>query len=197
MFTGIVTRVGTVAARLDAGETLGLVIEAPYPDLTVGESIAVNGACLTVVETGEGQFRVDVVGATRGRTTLGELDHGDQVNLERAMAVGDRFGGHIVQGHVDGVGTVIAAGEAEEGARLRVRVPPEVAATTIPRGSIALDGVGLTVQAMPEPDVVEVALIPHTMANTTLGRLAPGDRVQVEADVIGKYVRKMTERRND
>lgn len=197
MFTGIVTAVGKVAARLATGDTLGVVIEAPYRDLAPGESIAVNGACLTVVEVADGRFRVDVIEATQHRTTLGALSQGDRVNLERAMAVGDRFGGHIMQGHVDGVGEVIdvrgAEGAGGAAQRLvRIRVPAEVAETTIALGSIAVDGVSLTVNAMPEPDVAEVALIPHTVENTTLGDLVPGDRVQLEADVIGKYVRKAT-----
>jgi riboflavin synthase len=199
MFTGIVTAVGRVAARLESDGVLRLVIEAAYDDLAVGESIAVNGACLTIAEAAAGRFRVDVVGTTLGRTTFGRLAHGAPVNLERAMAAGDRFGGHIVQGHVDGVAEVIAAeatGAAEAAAQrmLRLRVPAEVAETTIPLGSIAVDGVSLTVNAMPEPDVIEVSVIPHTLERTTLGTLASGDRVHVEADVIGKYLRTFSRR---
>lgn len=194
MFTGIVTAVGAIVARSEAADRLGLVIEAPYHDLVVGESVAVNGACLTVVEAADGRFRVDVVGTTQARTTLAGLEHGARVNLERALAAGDRFGGHIVQGHVDGIGEVVSVEDGRDGpARVRIRVPPGVARTTIPLGSIAVDGVSLTVNAMPDPDIVEVSLIPHTMAGTTLGALKPGDRVQIEADVIGKYVKKLTE----
>lgn len=195
MFTGIVTAVGTVTRVERDGATLGLVIEAPYADLVPGESIAVGGACLTVVDTGDGRFRVDVITTTRDRTRLAELEPGARVNLERAMQVGDRLGGHLVQGHVDGLGEVGEVGEdgGVGAAMLRIRVPPDVAEVTVPRGSITVDGVSLTVSAVPEPGLVEVALIPYTREFTTLGDVRPGDRVHVEGDLIGKYVKNLME----
>ncbi len=191
MFTGIVTGVGTVVEVDRQADRVALVIEAPYDDLGEGESIAVSGACLTVVAIADGRFRVEAVVTTRSRTRLGEVSPGTRVNLERAMAVGDRFGGHIVQGHVDGVGTVRRVTERDDALMVEVAVPEDVAALTIPHGSVAIDGVSLTVNAVPEPGVVQVALIPYTRASTTLGTLAPGDRVHVEGDVIGKYVRQL------
>lgn len=195
MFTGIVTAVGRVARIESRDHRTALVIEAPYPDLAPGESIAVAGACLTVVEVGQGWFRVDVVDTTQSRTRLAAFTVGDRVNLERALAAGERFGGHFVQGHVDGLGEVCAvSGGSGDALRLRVRLPPDVAKVTVPLGSIAVDGVSLTVSAMPEPDVVEVALIPFTREQTTLGALKVGDPVHVEGDVLGKYVRHALER---
>jgi riboflavin synthase len=191
MFTGIVTACGTVS-RVDAnGDHLAITIEAPYGDLAPGESVAVNGACLTVVEAGPRWFRVEAVRSTRNRTRFGELAPGARVNLERAMAAGDRFGGHLVQGHVDGVGEVVGVRPEGDAWLVDVRVPHEVAQLTVLHGSIALDGVSLTVNALPGPGTVQVALIPYTREHTTLGQLKRGDRVHVEADVIGKYVRQV------
>jgi riboflavin synthase len=191
MFTGIVTAVGDVV-RADRGpERLALTVRAPYPDLTPGESVAVNGACLTVVEARDDWFRVDIIVTTRGRTCLETLGPGDRVNLERALAVGERLGGHFVQGHVDGLGEVVAVRDEQDARLLDVRLPPDVARLSIPHGSIALDGVSLTINAMPGPDVIQVALIPFTLEHTTLGARRPGDRVQVEGDMLGKYVRRL------
>lgn len=194
MFTGIVTAVGTVRAVTRNGDTLALTIRAPYDDLTIGESIAVAGACLTVVEKGRGWFRVDAVATTRGRTRFGDVVEGTPVNLERAMQVGDRFGGHFVQGHVDGVGTVKAVRNEADASIIDIEVPPAVADATVPHGSITLDGVSLTVSALPAPSVVQVALIPHTRQVTTLGEVAVGDRLHVEGDLIGKYVHQLVDR---
>jgi riboflavin synthase len=191
MFTGIVSAVGEVVrADRDAGR-LALTVRAPYGDLAPGESVAVNGACLTVVEAGGGCFRVDVVTTTRGRTALESLRPGARVNLERALAVGERLGGHFVQGHVDGLGDVVAARQEQDARLLDVRLPAGVAELSIPHGAITLDGVSLTINAMPADDVVQVALIPFTLEHTTLGALRPGDRVQVEGDMLGKYVRRL------
>ena len=191
MFTGIVTARGRVTAVTRQVDRLRVTIEAPYGDLEPGESVAVNGACLTVVQAADGRFTVEVIVTTRGRTRLAELRVSDLVNLERALAVGERMGGHFVQGHVDGLGTVVRVAEVEDAILLDVDIPPEVAEVTVPHGSIALDGVSLTVNAVPAPGRIQVALIPFTRERTTLGALAPGDRVQVEGDLIGKVVRQL------
>ncbi len=191
MFTGIVTACGRVARVERTGDRLGLTIAAPFDDLADGESVAINGACLTVVERGAGWFRVEAVVTTLGRTCIAEWAEGRRVNLERALAVGDRLGGHLVQGHVDGVGRVRGVRPREDALVLDVAVPDDVAQTTTPHGSITVDGVSLTVNAIPEPGVVQVALIPYTRAHTTLGAVTAGDRVHVEADVIGKYVAQL------
>jgi riboflavin synthase len=191
MFTGIVTAVGEVVRVERSADALALTLRSPYPDLAPGESVAVNGACLTVVGVEGGSFRVDVIVTTRGRTVLETLRPGGRVNLERALAVGERLGGHFVQGHVDGVGEVVALQDAEDARLLDVRIPPDVAELSVPHGSIALDGVSLTINAIPAPDVVQVALIPFTMEHTTLGDRRPGDRVQVEGDLLGKYTRRL------
>jgi riboflavin synthase len=191
MFTGIVTAVGRVAEVRADGGGLSLAIEAPYQDLEKGESIAVNGVCLTVVDFSDGCFRVDVSAPTRGRTRLGELKVGDRVNLERALALGDRLGGHLVSGHVDGIAEVAAVRREGDVAVVELMLPPEVAEVTVPRGSLAIDGVSLTVQRVAEGGRVEVALVPFTCDHTTLGSLRPGDRVHVEGDLIGKFVRQL------
>ena len=191
MFTGIVTAMGEVLRAERGPGRLALTLRAPYPDLAPGDSIAVNGACLTVVETADDWFRVDVIVTTRGRTALETLRPGERVNLERPLAVGDPVGGHFVQGHVDGLGDVVAVRDEQDARLLDVRLPPEVAELSIPHGSIALDGVSLTINAMPGPDTVQVALIPFTLQHTTLGERRPGDRVQVEGDMLGKYVRRL------
>mgnify|MGYP001603788854 CR=1 FL=1 len=191
MFTGIVTARGRVAQVSRANGRLRLAIEAPYPDLAPGESVAVNGACLTVAERQPGRFTVDVIVTTRGRTRLADLREGDVVNLERALALGDRLGGHLVQGHVDGVGEVVVVREEADALILDLRIPDDVADVTILHGSITVDGVSLTVSALPGPSRVEVALVPYTRQHTTLGELKAGDRVHVEGDMIGKYVQQL------
>jgi riboflavin synthase len=151
----------------------------------------VNGACLTVVDHDGGTFRVDVIVTTRGRTALEGLRPGEVVNLERALAVGDRLGGHFVQGHVDGLGEIVGLARVEDAWLMDVRLPPEVAELSIPHGSIAIDGVSLTISEILGPDTVQIGLIPYTMEHTTLGRRRVGDRVQIEADMLGKYVRRL------
>ncbi|MBI2616408.1 MAG: riboflavin synthase [Gemmatimonadetes bacterium] len=191
MFTGIVTARGRVVAAEQSGDRLKVSIRSPYPDLTAGESIAVSGACLTVVEASHGCFSVDVITTTRGRTRLADLRVGDEVNLERALSVGDRLGGHFVQGHVDGLGTVVGVRQSEDALLVDIEVPPELAEVTVLHGSIAVDGVSLTVNAIPAPGRVQVALIPFTLEQTTLGLLRAGDRVHLEGDMIGKFVRQL------
>jgi riboflavin synthase len=190
MFTGIIETVGRLAA-VSQNNGAVLRITAPFRAVKKGESIAVNGACLTVERVLKGAFSVHAVQTTLGRTLIGEWKKGRSVNLERALRVGDRFGGHFVQGHVDGVGTVEGVAEVDDAMLVDIRVPPEVAETTVLHGAITLDGVSLTVNALAEGGIVQVSLVPFTRAHTTLGRLNSGDRVHVEADVLGKYVRQL------
>jgi len=197
MFTGIVSAVGRIdAVSQNGGRGEGdggrvLRIRAPYRGLKKGESIAVNGACLTVEKVAKGSFTVHAVQTTLGRTLIGNWQKGRSVNLERAVRAADLMGGHIVQGHVDGVATVARVVDAGDARLLDIAVPADVADVTILRGAITIDGVSLTVNAIPRPGVVQVSLVPFTREQTTLGRLEPGDRVHVEADVLGKYVRQL------
>jgi riboflavin synthase len=173
---------------------LGLRIAAPFTLVTIGESIAVNGACLTVTGKGRGWFAVRVVTTTLGRTLFGDMTQGRRVNLERALRAGDPLGGHLVQGHVDGVAEVIAVRRRENGMLVDLRVPAEVARASVRMGSITVDGVSLTINDLPRRGIIQVSLIPHTLAVTTLGAMEAGSRVHVEADLIGKYVREFLER---
>lgn len=191
MFTGIVTAVGRVRETKPDGGGLDLVIDAPYRDLALGESVAVDGACLTVKDTGPGWFGVHIVTTSLERTSLGRYAVGRRVNLERALRVGDRLGGHLVQGHVDGTGEVLRVANEADARLLDIRVPAEVAGISIPLGSVTVDGVSLTVNAMPAPDVIQVSLIPFTLQETTLGERVLGDAVNLEGDTIGKYVRAL------
>ena len=197
MFTGIVTAVGRVVKTTrDGGRGTGdggvvLEIKAPYRSLKKGESIAVNGACLTVEKVTRGGFTVRAVDTTLDRTLFGEYEVGRKVNLERAVRAADRLGGHLVQGHVDGVATVDHVTTRGEAVVVGLRVPDGVRAVCIPLGSITVDGVSLTLTALPGPWLVQVSLIPFTRDKTTLGALQPGARVHVEGDMIGKYVRQL------
>jgi riboflavin synthase len=188
MFTGIVTEIGTVREARPSDGGLDLTIECAYPDLTTGESVAVDGACLTVAAVVPGGFGAHVVRTSLDRTRFGDLRAGGRVNLERALRVGERLGGHLVQGHVDGVGTVVRVASREDARLLDVEAPPEVVQVSVPLGSITVDGVSLTVNAMPAPGTIQISLIPFTLEHTTLGGRRPGDRVHLEADTIGKYV---------
>ena len=188
MFTGIVSGVGTVLEANRRSGGLELEIESAYPDLEPGESVAVDGACLTVEAVTPRGFRVQVVSTTMTRTGFGEYAVGRRVNLERALRVGDRLGGHLVQAHVDGLGSVDRVSESPNGRLLDLGVPSDVARITVPLGSITVDGVSLTVNSKPSPTTIQISLIPFTLQHTTLGLRTPGDRVHLEADTIGKYV---------
>ena len=194
MFTGIITEIGVVREVRPADGGLDLSIACSWADLTPGESVAVEGACLTVSESGRGAFRAHVVRTSLDRTRFADLLPGDRVNLERALRVGDRLGGHLVQGHVDGVGTVVRVTAREDARLVDLQVPPEVGRVSVPLGSITVDGVSLTVNAIPEPGTIQISLIPFTLEHTTLADRRPGDRVHLEADAIGKYVEALLQR---
>lgn len=191
MFTGLVDDVGTLTAVTETSAGRELRVACRYDDLEAGESIACNGACLTVRTFGPGWFTAAAVVTTLDRTTVGEWDAGDRVNLERALRAGDRLGGHLVQGHVDGVATVVRVEQAGDARLVELAVPAGLADLMVPHGSITVDGVSLTVNALPAPDRVELSLIEFTLRHTTLGALSVGDRVHVEGDIIGKYVRRL------
>ncbi len=195
MFTGIITEIGTLLQGRPSDGGRDLDIACSWTDLAPGESVAVDGACLTVARLGEGNFGVHVVRTSLDRTRFADLRPGDRLNLERALRVGDRLGGHLVQGHVDGVGTVLRVATREDARLLDLRVPAEVARVSVPLGSVTVDGVSLTVNAMPAPDTIQISLIPFTLEHTTLGDRRPGDRVHLEADAVGKYVQALLERR--
>jgi riboflavin synthase len=188
MFTGIVTAVGTVRTVKKTPKGLTITIAAPYRGLAEGDSIAVDGACLTVVRVARGTFTVQAVTTTRGRTNFGAFRPDRRVNLERALRVGERLGGHLVSGHVDGVGQVVRRRVVDDAVLLDIRVPRAVAALSVPHGSICVEGVSLTINEMPRPGVVQVSLIPYTLEVTTLGRAKAGTRLHLEADLVGKFV---------
>ncbi len=194
MFTGIVTAIGTVRSVSRTADGLGLRIGAPYRGLRKGESVAVDGACLTVERSGAGWFFVHAVATTVARTRFGVYRKGQRVNLERALKIGDRLGGHLVQGHVDGVGTIKRVAPHADAWLVDVRVPPEVARVSIPLGSITVDGVSLTVNAILAPGLIQVSLIPFTFQHTTLGERQPDEQVHLEGDTIGKYVDQLLQR---
>jgi riboflavin synthase len=195
MFTGIVTDVGTVQHARSAASGIELTITCSYPDVKLGESIAVDGACLTVQAIQPGGFTAHVVRTSLERTRFGDYAEGRRVNLERALRLGDRLGGHLVQGHVDGVGEVLQVVERQDARLLDIKAPDEVARVSIPLGSITVDGVNLTVNAIPGPRVIQISLIPFTLQHTTLDERRAGDRVHLEADTIGKYVAALMEER--
>ena len=191
MFTGLVEQVGTIerAGETDAGRTFR--VAAAFDDLADGESIAVNGACLTVREHGPGWFEVAAVVTTLDRTTIGNWREGSRVNLERALRLGARLGGHLVQGHVDGVAEVGEVRDREDARLIDLALPAGLPELMVEHGSLAVDGVSLTVNALPSSTMVQVSLIEYTLRHTTLGELRAGDRVHVEGDMIGKYVKRM------
>jgi riboflavin synthase len=196
MFTGIITAVGTVQQTRRTTGGIELTIASSYSDVELGESIAVDGACLTVQAIQPGGFTAHVVGTSLERTRFGDYSQGRRVNLERALRMGDRLGGHLVQGHVDGVGDVVEVVEGQDARLVEIKVPDEVARVSIPLGSITVDGVNLIVNAKPGPLVIQISLIPFTLQHTTLGERGTGDRVHLEADTIGKYVAALMEERH-
>jgi riboflavin synthase len=188
MFTGIIECQGKVESRSGDHHETRLRLATPFEEVPArGESIAVDGVCLTAVAGGAGWFEAVVSPETLSRTTLGDRDAGDRVNIERALRMGDRLGGHLVQGHVDAVGRVEGVESEGSGARMRISFPDELAALIVFKGSVTVDGVSLTV-ASRRDDAFEVALIPETLEATGLGSRRAGDRVNLEVDVIGRYV---------
>jgi riboflavin synthase len=192
MFTGIVEELGTVEAIEDQGDAVRLTVHGPLvtSDAGLGDSIAVNGCCLTVAERTETTWTADVMAETLAKTSLGGLGVGDRVNLERAVTVDKRLGGHIVQGHVDAVGEVVARIPSEHWEVVEIAMPPELGRYLVDKGSITVDGTSLTVVEAKD-DTFTVSLIPETLARTTLGYRAPGDKVNLEVDVIAKHVEKL------
>jgi riboflavin synthase len=196
MFTGIVREIGSVVAATGGEEGVRLRIEAPAiaPHVEVGGSVAVNGVCLTAESVEGGTLTFHAVPETLSRSTLGELGRGALVNLEPALRAGDAMGGHIVQGHVDGVGRVQSIEFEGEGLRVIVEAPAEILRYCVEKGSVAVEGVSLTIAELHD-DAFGVALIPHTISETTLARLVPGRRVNLEVDVLAKYVERLVEPR--
>ncbi|MFJ9330399.1 riboflavin synthase [Streptomyces sp. NPDC101230] len=192
MFTGIVEELGEVTAVEELADASRFRLRGPVvtDGAKHGDSIAVNGVCLTVVETGEGEFTADVMAETLKRSSLGALTTGSRVNLERPMALGGRLGGHIVQGHVDGTGTIVERTPSEHWEIVKVSLPPELTRYVVEKGSITVDGVSLTVVEAAR-DHFTISLIPTTLALTTLGHKQPGDPVNLEVDVIAKYVERL------
>ncbi|MGG2463617.1 riboflavin synthase [Streptomyces sp. RGM 3693] len=192
MFTGIVEELGEVAAIEDLGDAARFRLRGPVvtEGAKHGDSIAVNGVCLTVVETEAGEFTADVMAETLHRSSLGALTTGSRVNLERPMALGGRLGGHLVQGHVDGTGTIVERTPGEHWELVKVALPAQLARYVVEKGSITVDGVSLTVVEAAD-DYFTISLIPTTLALTTLGIKQPGDPVNLEVDVLAKYVERL------
>ncbi|MBN1826778.1 MAG: riboflavin synthase [Candidatus Eisenbacteria bacterium] len=192
MFTGLVEEVGRIASLRRSGDALRLGVDAPRiaEGLERGDSVAVNGVCLTAALVRDGSFEADVVGETRRRTYLERLRPGSPVNLERALRAGDRMGGHMVQGHVDGVGRVVSLRPAGTGKILTVLLPEGTERYVVEKGSIAVDGTSLTV-AEREGRIARIALVPETLAETVLGKKVSDDPVHIEVDVIAKYVESL------
>ena len=197
MFTGIVAELGEVAGIEHRGDAARLTIRGSTDDVAPGESIAVNGVCLTVTGIIDGTFTADVMGETLHRSGLGALTPGAPVNLERSVRLADRLGGHLVQGHVDATGTIISRSPAAHWDQVRISLPAGISRYVVHKGSIAVDGVSLTVSALGPPAAgtrdawFEVCLIPETLKRTTLGTRQPGDTVNLEVDVIAKYVERL------
>ncbi len=198
MFTGIVEEVGTVVAREDRADSARLRIRATrvLEDVALGDSISVSGVCLTVTDVEDGVWGTDVMAETLRRSSLGKAEAGGRVNLERAVTAHTRLGGHMVQGHVDGLGTVVSRTPSEHWEVVRVELPAGLARYVVEKGSISVDGVSLTVSAVSAVDDpapwFEVSLIPTTLRETTLGERTPGDPVNLEVDVVAKYVERLT-----
>ncbi len=192
MFTGIVEELGTVLALKQGSNSSQISINAHkvLEDVKLGDSIAINGVCLTVTSFGRDYFSADIMAETLAKTNLRELGNGHRVNLERAARLGDRMGGHLVQGHVDGVGTIVEEQVVDIARVLRFRAPEEILKYIVAKGSIAIDGISLTVVDV-YPDSFTVSIIPHTAALTTLGFKKPGATVNLEADIIGRYVERL------
>lgn len=198
IFTGVIEELGTIN-RIEQGSNssrINVHASKVLGDVRIGDSIAINGVCLTVTEYSQEHFVADVMAETLEKTNLRELKSGQQVNLERAVRLGDRMGGHLVQGHVDGVGTIVEKQKLDIANLFRIKSPDDVLAYVVKKGSIAIDGISLTVIEV-GADSFTVSLIPHTAAMTTLGFKKPGDTVNLESDIIGRYIEKLMTRDQD
>jgi riboflavin synthase len=197
MFTGIVTHLGKVTSARERGGLLRLEVAAPdiAKELHKGDSVAVNGVCLTAVETSRRRFGAEVMGETLARSTFEDVRKGATVNLELPARLSDRLGGHLVQGHVDGVARVVRAEDGDGARRLWLEAPDDVLRYLVAKGSVAFDGVSLTVVEVGRTSF-QVAIIPHTLQETTIGALEVGSKVNVEVDVLAKYVERLMDRRN-
>ncbi|HEY3258392.1 MAG TPA: riboflavin synthase [Gemmatimonadaceae bacterium] len=191
MFTGLIEAIGIIESVRESPAGREIEIRSPFSDLADGESIAVNGACLTVRARGDGVFGVAAVTTTLGRTTIGDWMEGQRVNLERALRADGRLGGHIVQGHVDAVGVVASVARTADASLVDIDLPDGLADSLVPLGSVAIDGVSLTVNAI-TGDRLQVSLIEYTLNHSALGDLQARSRVHIETDIIGKYVRRLT-----
>jgi riboflavin synthase len=195
MFTGIITDIGTVRAVTRAGDTRFEIATAyDLATVDIGASIACNGCCLTVIEKGAGWFAIEASAETLSKTTLGSWGTGTRVNLERALKIGDELGGHIVSGHVDGLGEILSITPEGDSKRFRIRVPGALARFIAPKGSVAVDGTSLTVNEV-EGDLFGVNIIPHTQVVTTWGAMVAGQPVNIEIDMLARYVARLTEYR--
>jgi riboflavin synthase len=192
MFTGIIEGIGQVTQAQRRGDLVALTIAVPaaLTDMVVGDSICVNGVCLTVRALGQGAFEADCTAETLQRTNVGSLKPTDEVNLERALKLSDRLGGHLVTGHVEGLGYISEMARGSGSMTMTMRVPQEIASFLVEKGSVAVEGVSLTVNSIRGAEF-QVAVIPHTAQNTTLGRRRVGDQVNIEVDIIGKYVQRL------
>ena len=191
MFTGLIEELGTVLGVEKVPEGIRLSVATGFSDLTRGDSVAVDGVCLTAVQLERGRFTADVSSETLDKTTLGALAEGHRVNLERPMALGERLGGHLVLGHVDGVGAIVSREPVGEGFRFVLRLPGGFSKLVVSKGSIALDGISLTVNELLDPDRISLFIIPETLRATTWGEKGPGARVNVETDILGKHVARL------
>jgi riboflavin synthase len=197
MFTGIVTALGTIRSisPLGGGADMRLVITAPWPDtgaIAIGASIGCSGCCLTAVEIGPDWFAADASAETLSKTTMGRWQVGTRINLERSLRLGDELGGHLVSGHVDGIGEAVSSAPEHGSTRWRFRVPPALSRFIAVKGSVAVDGVSLTVNEVTD-DIFGVNIIPHTAAVTGFGLLSPGDAVNIEIDMLARYVARLAE----
>ncbi len=194
MFTGIITATGKVMAsrKVPAGRRLTVAAGWPSPEFEIGESIAIDGACMTVVDFQDDKFQVEVSSESLDKTTLGAMKRGAVVNLEKALCVGDKLGGHFVTGHVDGVGSVAAREPSGDCIRYHFALPRPLMRYVVPKGSIAIDGISLTINRINDPACsVEVMIVPHTQTETTLQAKGPGATVNIEVDMLGKFVERL------
>ncbi len=191
MFTGLIDDVGTIETVADAAAGREFRVRCQYDDIVAGESIAVNGACMTVRDSGAQWFTFATVVTSLDRTAIEDWSPGLGVNLERSLRAGDRMGGHIVQGHVDGVGRVVSVSQRGDARLVDIKLAADLFLLMVLHGSVTIDGVSLTVNALPAADTLQISVIEYTLRHTTLGQLHAGSRVHVEADVIGKYVHRL------